>query len=107
MYEALMSQLVKERLIPYLADEIKDYLEILRNSNLLQKSRADAHRALEEDADLERLVANIFTHVDASNMANYWKDFFPWLMHSCRMCMQSIYATGMNMSAHCMLCCHG
>ena len=69
MYEALISQLVKERLIPYLADEIKDYLEILRNSNLLQKLRADAHRALEEDADLERLVANIFTPVDASNMA--------------------------------------
>jgi len=35
VYEALMSQLVKERLITYLADKIKDNLEILRNANIL------------------------------------------------------------------------
>jgi len=102
MYEALMSQLVKERLIPYLADEIKDYLEILRNSNLSQKSRADAHRALEEDADLERLVANIFTHVDASNMANYWKDFFSMVdalmqnVHAVHICNWDEYVSSLR-----------
>jgi len=46
VYEALMSQLVKERLIPYLADKIKNNLEILRNANLSQESHANAHKAL-------------------------------------------------------------
>ena len=65
---------MKERLILYLADKIKDNLEILRI--LSQESCANAHKALEEDADLETLVANLFTHVDASNMAKYWKEDF-------------------------------
>ena len=51
------------------------YLEILRNLSFSQEPHANAHKALEEDVDLERLVANLFTHVDASNMANFWKDF--------------------------------
>ena len=47
VYEALMSQLVKERLIPHLADEMKENLKILRNASLSQESRANAHKALE------------------------------------------------------------
>jgi len=42
-------------------DKIKDNLEILRNANLSQESRANAHKALGKDADLETLVANLFT----------------------------------------------
>ena len=57
MYEALMSQLVKERLIPRLPDEIQENLEILRNADLSQESHAKAYKALEESADLERLAA--------------------------------------------------
>ena len=48
---------------------------ILQCGKLSQESRANAHKALEEDADLEALVGNLFTHVDASNMAKYWKNF--------------------------------
>ena len=53
MYESLLSQLVKARLIPNLADETRENLEILKDGSLSQDSRAVAHIALEEDADLE------------------------------------------------------
>ena len=48
---------------------------ILQCGNLSQESCANAHKALEKDANLEALVGNLFTHVDASNIAKYWKDF--------------------------------
>jgi len=51
-----MESASEERLIPYLADKIKDNLEILRNANLSQESRANAHKALEEDVNLEKLL---------------------------------------------------
>jgi len=69
-----MSQLVKERLIPHLADEIKENLKILRNASLSQESR-NAHKALEGDVDLEKFITNLFIHIDTSEMANYWKNF--------------------------------
>lgn len=75
MYEALISQLVKGRLMPNLADETRENLEILRDTSLSQESRAAAHAALEDDADLETLITNLFTQVEASDMADYWRDF--------------------------------
>ena len=41
------------RLTPYLADEVKKKLEILRDTSIDLQSRAAAHAALEEDAELE------------------------------------------------------
>ncbi|KAJ3585747.1 hypothetical protein NHX12_014466 [Muraenolepis orangiensis] len=75
MYEALLSQLVKGRLVPNLADETRENLEILRDTSLSKESRAAAHMALEDDADLESLITNLFTQVEASDMADYWRDF--------------------------------
>ncbi|KAK1896051.1 U3 small nucleolar RNA-associated protein 10 [Dissostichus eleginoides] len=75
MYEALMCQLMKENLGPDLADETRENLDILRDTSQSEESRADAHVALENDADLKSLVTNMFTHVEASDMANYWRDF--------------------------------
>ncbi|KAK1893417.1 Serine/threonine-protein kinase ATG1 [Dissostichus eleginoides] len=75
MYEALMCQLMKENLGPDLADETRENLDILRDMSQSEESRADAHVALENDADLKSLVTNMFTHVEASDMANYWRDF--------------------------------
>ena len=75
MYEALMSQLVKGMLTPDLADETRENLQILRNTSLSQESRVDAHAALEQDADIESLITNIFTQTEASDMADYWRDF--------------------------------
>ncbi|KAJ3603234.1 hypothetical protein NHX12_030976 [Muraenolepis orangiensis] len=75
MYEALLSQLVKGRLVPNLADETRENLEILRDTSLSKESHAAAHVALEDDADLESLITNLFTQVEASDMADYWRDF--------------------------------
>ncbi|KAJ3584138.1 hypothetical protein NHX12_014634, partial [Muraenolepis orangiensis] len=69
MYEALLSQLVKGRLVPNLADETRENLEILRDTSLSKESRAAAHVALES------LITNLFTQVEASDMADYWRDF--------------------------------
>ena len=70
-YEALMSQLVKRKLMPDLADETRETLQILINTSITQKSRVAAHAALEEDADLESLITNIFTQTEASVIADY------------------------------------
>jgi hypothetical protein len=75
MYEALMSQLAQERLTPHMADETKKNLEILRDTSLSQESSAAAHATLEEDADLDSLITNLFTNVEASDMADNWRDF--------------------------------
>ena len=53
MYGVLVSQLMQGRLTPNLADEVKKKLEILRDTSTDQESRAAAHAALEEDAELE------------------------------------------------------
>ena len=60
VYEALMSQLVKGRLTPDLANETKENLQILRNTSLSQEPRVAAHAALDEGADLESL--NTYLH---------------------------------------------
>jgi hypothetical protein len=76
MYEALMSQLVKGRPITTdLAEETRENLEILRDTSKSQESRTAAHVALQNDADLESLINDIFTPVEASDMADYWRDF--------------------------------
>ena len=59
------------RLTLDLADETRENLEILRDTSLSQESRAAAHVALENDADLERLITNFFTQVKASDMVDY------------------------------------
>jgi hypothetical protein len=58
-----------------MADETKKNLEILRDTSLSQESCAAAHATLEEDADIDSLITNLFTHVEASDMADYWRDF--------------------------------
>ena len=75
MYEAVTSQLVKVRLVPNLAGETKKNLAILRDASLTQESRAAAHKALEYDAYLAHLVDDLLTHIEGSDMADYWKDF--------------------------------
>ncbi|KAL8590504.1 hypothetical protein ACOMHN_010940 [Nucella lapillus] len=75
MYEALMSQLVQGRITPDLGGETRENIKLLRNTSLSKEARAAAHAALEEDADLENLITNLFTHVEASDMADYWRDF--------------------------------
>lgn len=79
MYEALMSPLVKGRLMPNLADKTSENLEILRDTSLSQEYRAAAHAALEDDADLKSLITNFFTQAEASDMPDYWRDF----LHEC------------------------
>ncbi|KAG0720537.1 hypothetical protein GWK47_048318 [Chionoecetes opilio] len=78
MYEALISQLVKERLTPVLNDEMRENLrEILRDLNASQESRAAAHATLQDAADIESHITKLFNQVETSDMAdNYWKDFF-------------------------------
>ena len=75
MYETLMGQLVKGRLTADLADEIRESLQILRNTSLSQERRVVDHVALDEDADLESLITNIFTQTEASDMTDYRSDF--------------------------------
>jgi hypothetical protein len=71
MYEALISQLVKTKVIPDLAVKTKDNLQILRDMSVSQESRAAAHVELEEDPGLANFIANLFTHMGDSDMAGY------------------------------------
>ena len=64
-----------DRLTPELADETRDNLELLRDTSISQETRATAHAELEDDADLESLITNLFTQVEVSDMADYWRDF--------------------------------
>jgi len=97
-----MSQLVKERLIPHLADEMKANLKILRKASLSQESRANAHKVLEGDADLDKLIANLLIHIDTSNIANYWKDFLSMVdalmqnMHAVHICNWDEYVNSLR-----------
>ena len=75
MYEALISQLVQGRLTPNLADETRENLEILRDTSRSKESRTAAHSALQDDADLDDLIGDLFNQVEASDMADYWRDF--------------------------------
>jgi len=53
MYDALMSQLAKERrLIPNLAEETREKLEVLRDTSISQETSTSAHAALTKDANL-------------------------------------------------------
>ena len=63
------------RCAPNLGDETRENLKILRNTSLSQDSRAAAHTALEDDDDLNSRIANLFTQVEDSDMAHYWRDF--------------------------------
>ena len=71
MYEALVSELVKVRLIPNLDSATVENVKILKDESIAHSSRAATHATLEEDADLKRLTAHIFAHVDESDMAGY------------------------------------
>ena len=57
LYEALISQLAKDRLIPNLSKETRENLDILKNSSLSQETRAAAHTALQDDADLRNVFS--------------------------------------------------
>ena len=107
MYEALVSQLVKKRLMPNLADETRENLAVLRDASLSQESRTAAYAALEGDPDLKSLITNLFTHVEGSDMVDYWRDFLSMTDALMQMYTQFISATGMSISALCMPCCHG
>jgi len=59
MYEALVSQLLKGRLLlTNLADETVENLKILRDT-IPQESRAAAHKALEDDAGLGSFIKQV------------------------------------------------
>jgi len=73
MYEELVSQLVKGKLTPDLADVTRKNRQILKNTNLSQEPCVAAHAALTEDAYLESLITNIFTQMEANDMADYMK----------------------------------
>ena len=75
MYEALMSQLVKISLVPNLAGETKKNFSILGDQSVIPESRVAAHKTLNEDAYLAHLVDDLLTHVECSDMIDYWKDF--------------------------------
>ena len=70
-----MSQLVQDGLTPHLAGETSDNLELLRDTSISQETWATAHAELEDDADLENLITNLFTQAEVSDMAHYWGDF--------------------------------
>ena len=53
MYEALVSELVKVRLIPNLDSATVENVKILKDESISHSSRAAAHATLEEDADLK------------------------------------------------------
>lgn len=88
MYEAFMNQLVQERLAVHLVDGTRKTHSVLREINLSQESCACDHKALEEDADLNRLIANLFGHVEGSDKGKYWKD----LLSMTDALMQNVYA---------------
>ena len=75
MYEALMSQILQEKLAPHLSYDIKEKLKILRDTCQSQHLRSAAHDALLINDDLSRLVATMFSHLKDSDMAQYWIDF--------------------------------
>jgi len=75
MYEALMSQLVKVRLVANLADKTKKNLATLRDASLTKQFIAAAHKALEDDVYLAHLVGDLLIHIEGSDMADYWNDF--------------------------------
>ncbi len=58
-----------------MAVETKINLGVLRDVSASQESRAAAHVELENDVELTNLIANLFTHVEDSDMADYWRDF--------------------------------
>ena len=74
MYEALMSQILQEKLAPHLSYDIKEKLRILIDTCQPQHLRSAAHDALLTNDDLSRLVATMFSHHKDSDMAQYWID---------------------------------
>lgn len=102
MYEAIMSQLVQRRIMPNLTDKTRENLKILRDTSFSKESRAAAHVALEEDADLESLITNLFTQVESSDMANYWRDFLSMTdalmqnVHAVKICNWDEYVSSLR-----------
>ena len=88
MYEALVSQLLKGRLLlTNLADETKKNLKILRDTSFPQESRAAAHKTLEDGADLESFIS-CSRKRKSSDMADDWRDF----LSMTDALMQNVYA---------------
>lgn len=88
--------------MPNLSDETKENFKILRDTNLSQESRAAAYTALEDDVDLSRLIANLFTHVEDSDMARYWRDFLSMIdalmqnVHAVHICNWDEYVSSLR-----------
>ena len=66
-----MGRLLRERLTPRLTDDTRENLDILRDTNVSQKSRAAAHATLDEDADIDSLITNLFIHVETSHIVDH------------------------------------
>ena len=73
--EALISQLVKKNVISALDVKITDNIDILIVMTVSQESRAAAHAELENDSDLANHIANLFTHLEGSDMSDYCMGF--------------------------------
>lgn len=102
MYEALISQLVQSSYVFYLADETKEILEILRHMSQSEVSRADAHAALQDDVNLEGLIANLLNQMEGSDMVDYWRDFLTMTdavmqnVHAVHICNWDEYVTSLH-----------
>ena len=87
VYEALMSMLIRED-VSTLSEETQRNLELVRDINQSKQARTAAYRALEDSEEIERIVNNIFSNVNGSDMADYWKDF----IQMTDILMQSVHA---------------
>ncbi len=85
----------------------KGETEILRDTTRSQKSRTDAHAALNDDDDLESTIGDLFNQVENSDMADYWTDFMSMTdalmhnVHAVHICNWDEYVSSM------LPCCHG
>ena len=55
-------------------DQTKRCLAVLRDVEQSKESRSAAYTTLEQDK-LDQVITSIFSHIDQSDMAEYWKDF--------------------------------
>lgn len=74
-HEALTSKLIKPH-VPNLSETTKIHLELVRDVRESKQVRTATYETLEKDKDIETLVSSIFSHVNGSDMADYWMDFF-------------------------------
>lgn len=86
MYKELMRQLLHERTIPREADDARENLMILRDTEFSQESHAAAHAAHEVNANIDSLVT-LFTHLGTVIWQTTGGISYLWRTH-----MQNVHA---------------